>query len=84
MEMDWIGQFRGEYESIFDSLMEYLNEEMRRINSDVVTDSTAVMKSWEGIQGIDGKIIQCIDNGGRNCKDRTSCQGLYEKWTVKR
>jgi hypothetical protein len=84
MEMEWIAEFRGEYESIFDSLMEYLNEEMRRINGDVVTDSAAVIKSWEGMRGFDDKIKHSIDKGGRNDKDRTSCQGLCEKWAVKR
>lgn len=83
-ELDSINTFREEYESIFDSLMEYLDEEMTRIINDVEADKITFLKSCEGVTVNYVKMRECIaKRQSRKPKDGKDFQKILEKWTVK-
>jgi len=46
-EMGFITKMRQEYETIFDTLMEYLNEHMALIAEEIRKDESALVKSWK-------------------------------------
>lgn len=46
-EMEFITKMRQEYETIFDTLMDYLNEHMAVITQEIRKDKSALVKSWK-------------------------------------
>lgn len=80
-----ISKIREEYDSIFDSLMEYLNDEMGNINSEIEKDTSTVLRSWEGVR-VSGIQVGNVVNGGRGlkeCKGSSSFEDIRKKWGVK-
>jgi hypothetical protein len=64
--------------------MEYLDEEMTRIVSDVATDKITFLKSCEGATVNCVKVRECIaKHQSRKSKDGKGFQKILEKWTVK-
>lgn len=46
-ELELVAQVRTEYDSIFDTLMEFLTHELRKIHLEIEKDNSTALRSWE-------------------------------------
>ena len=59
--MGFINKMRTDYESIFDTLIDYLNENIAIINRDMEKEEKALKKSWALTQAAGVKLTNALD-----------------------
>jgi hypothetical protein len=82
-ELELVARVRAEYDSIFDTLMEYLTDELRKIHTEIEKDTSTVLRSWEGAR-VSGLQVMNIMKGGNTSKGRTTpgFEDVRKKWGV--
>jgi hypothetical protein len=80
-ELELIARVRAEYDSIFDTLMEYLTDELRKIHTEIEKDTSTVLRSWEGAR-VSGLQVMNIMKGGNTSKGRIlpGFEDVRKKW----
>jgi hypothetical protein len=83
VELELVVRVRAEYDSIFDTLMEFLTDELREIHTEIEKDTSTVLRSWEGAR-VSGLQVRNIMEGGNATKGRTlpSFDDIRKKWSA--
>jgi hypothetical protein len=70
-----------EYNSIFDSFMEYLKEETDKILGKMDENKTTLLRSWEGTRVAGLKMKSVVKNqNGETLMDFANFQDIQERW----
>lgn len=77
-------KIRGEYDSIFNSLVEYLKEESDKIITKIDADKTTLLRSWEGarVVGLKMQDIVINDSGQQKHVVFSNFRKIQQRWVV--
>jgi hypothetical protein len=81
VELELVARVRAEYDSIFDTLMEFLTDELRKIHTEIEKDTSTMLRSWEGAR-VSGLQVRNIMESGNTPKERIlpSFDDVRKKW----
>ena len=81
-ELAVTSKMRQEYDSIFDSLTGWLNDEMEDITTSMAKDTTTMLRSWEAVRvkghGIANSMNE--ESGFKKCKAFAKVDEIQKKW----
>jgi hypothetical protein len=82
-ELELVVQVRTEYDSIFDTLMEFLTHELRKIHLEIEKDTSSASRSWEAAR-VGGLSVGNLSKGRIRSNGQTLpfFDDIRRKWSL--